>query len=156
MSARPPRSTNDRSIPGYLIVLAALSLLLLLFSVAMGLVAFGVIRIGDPTPTPSGSVEGQVLQQSGFTVNGSTLNGRERTVDITIDIINTGDESIHNAEIMVQCTDGGNVAATQRIDTIEPGQQRQFHMRLLGTGDPACAAPIVGIDVPLPVPHNSP
>lgn len=148
MSFQPPRTDGTRSVPGYLIVLAALSVLLLLFSLGVGLIAFGVIDIDgpdDPTPPPVG-VEGQAMQFSGFTVHESRVTDGQREIDVNVAVTNTGNEALSNTWVLVQCTDGGNVSSSKLIPSIQPDQTLRLEFTLGGNGDPKCADPQVSFD----------
>lgn len=150
MSFEPPKADRPNQIPGYIVVLAALSVLLLLFSIGIGLVAFGVVDpwSGDDNeqPIPPVGVEGQALQTSGFTIlEEREVEGRpEFTVNVSV--TNTGDEALSNTMMLVQCTDGGNVSNSQLILSIEPDQTLQFELDLYGTGNPTCTEPQVSFE----------
>lgn len=150
MSIEPPRSPNQRSVPGYLLVLAAFSVLLLLFSLAVGLVAFGVIDLGDDDadvrPTPVAGSEGP-LQRSGFTIRESRMDGSMRVVDVNVAVTNTSETEFTNVMMLVQCLDGGNVSSSLLIPSIAPNETRRFNMSLGGTGDPKCTEPEIGFDI---------
>lgn len=150
MSYEPPRTGESRSVPGYLLVLAALSVLLFLVAAGFGLVAFGVVDIGgneDARPTPITGMDGP-LQRSGFTVIESRTDGAVREVDVNVAVTNTNDDTMSNATMLVQCTDGGNVSYAQLIPTIEAKQTLRFDLTLTGTGDPGCTSPDVSFDIP--------
>ncbi len=151
MSFEPPKTDRPNQIPGYIVVLAAFAVLTLLFSIGMGLVAFGVVDVpwandDEPENIPAVGVEGQALQMSGFTVlDEREVEGRpEFTVNVSV--TNTDDEALTNTTMLVQCLDGGNVSNSQLILNIEPDQTLQFELDLYGTGDPACAEPQVSFD----------
>lgn len=150
MSFEPPKNDRPNSIPGYIVVLAAFSVLTLLFSIGIGLVAFGVVDISGPgsndEPIPTVGVEGQVMQASGFTIlEQREVEGRpEFTVNVSA--TNTGDEQLNNTMMLVQCLDGGNVSNSQLILSIAPDQTLTFELELYGTGDPSCSEPQVSFD----------
>ena len=151
MSFEPPKSNQPNAIPGYIVVLAAFSVLTLLFSIGIGLVAFGVVDMPwdndeDDVPIPTVGVEGQALQMSGFTIlDQREVNDRpEFTVNVSV--TNTGDERLTNTYMLVQCLDGGNVSNSQLILGIDPDQTLQFELELYGTGEPTCAEPQVSFD----------
>lgn len=150
MSFEPPKTDRPNSIPGYIVVLAAFSVLTLLFSIGIGLVAFGVVDISGPgsndEPIPTVGVEGQVMQASGFTIlEQREVEGRpEFTVNVSA--TNTGDEQLNNTMMLVQCLDGGNVSNSQLILSIAPDQTLTFELELYGTGDPSCSEPQVSFD----------
>lgn len=148
MSFEPPRTEQQGGVPGYLIVLGALSVLVFLFAVAMGLIGFGVIDLNgsDNDPIPTVGVEDQDLQSSGFTVRDSrTVDGKVE-LDINVSVTNTGDDRLENTMMLVQCLDGGNISNSQLIMGINPDQTLQFEMTLYGTGAPQCASPTVSFD----------
>lgn len=150
MSVQPPPSDRSNSIPGYLVVLAAFSLLVLMFSLAAGLVAFGVIDIAgsdETPPLPTVGVEGQALQSSGFTVLESReVDGRPQ-IDVNVSVTNIGEERLANTMMLVQCVDKGNVSNSQLILGIDPDQTLRFELTLYGTGDPSCADPQISFDL---------
>lgn len=147
MSAVPPR--NSQGIPGYLVVLAAFSVLVFLAALGFGLVAFGIVDLGDDDPpAPSVGVEGQALQASGFTIRESRVIDSKYEMDVNVSVTNTDDELLKNSTMFVQCLDGGNVSNSQLITQIQPDQTIQFEMTLYGTGEPRCASPIVAFDTP--------
>lgn len=150
MSYQPPREKESRSVPGYLLVLAALSVLLFLVAAGFGLVAFGVVDLGPndgARPTPITGSEGP-LQRSGFTVHESRLEGSLREVDVNVAVTNTSDDTISNARMLVQCLDNGNVSASQLVPNIQPNQTLRFDLTLGGTGEPDCSDPQVNFDIP--------
>lgn len=151
MSFQPPREDRPNTIPGYIVVLAAFSVLTLLFSIGAGLIAFGVIDMpwsddSNNAPLPTVGVEGQALQSSGFTIlEQREVDGRPEFV-VNVSATNTGDERISNAFMLVQCLDGGNVSNSQLILNIDPDQTLTFELTLYGTGSPRCAEPQVSFD----------
>lgn len=150
MSYGPPPSRENRSVPGYLLVLAAFSVLMLLVAIAFGLVAFGIVDLGEnegARPTPIVGSDGP-LQRSGFTALDSRENGIVREVDVNVAVTNTSDETISNATMLVQCLEGGNVSNAQLIVNIEPNQTLRFDLTLTGTGDPDCSSPDISFDIP--------
>lgn len=150
MSFEPPKTERPGQIPGYIVVLAAFSVITLLFSIGIGLVAFGVVDVpwssDDDEPIPTVGVEGQALQPSGFTIlEQREVDGRpEFTVNVSA--TNTSDEPLENVMMLVQCLDGGNVSNSQLIMNIDADQTLTFELDLYGTGDPACADPDVSFD----------
>lgn len=148
MSASPPRDSNG--IPGYLIVLAAFSLLVLLAALGFGLVAFDIVDIGgdDDPPVPTMVADGEALQNSGFTIRDTRTDGDRYEIDVNVSVTNTGDELLKNTTMFVQCLDGGNVSNSQLITQIQPDQTIQFEMTLYGTGQPKCASPVIAFDTP--------
>lgn len=145
MSASPP-SDPKNSLPGYIVVLGAFSVLLLLFSIGMGLVAFGVVDIAGDEPEPTVGVSGQMLQASGFSVLASRDVDGKKEVDVNVAVTNAGDEPITNAWMLVQCVDGGNVSNSQLILEIKPDETLKYDLTLYGTGNPVCAAPQIDFD----------
>lgn len=149
MSFEPPKTDRPNQIPGYIVVLAAFSVLTLLFSIGIGLVAFGVVDTpwsNNDEPIPTVGVEGQALQASGFTVlDQSEVDGRP-TFAVNVSVTNTGDESLENVMMLVQCLDGGNVSNSQLILSIDPTETRTFELELYGTGEPACSDPTISFD----------
>lgn len=146
MSAHPPSDPNN-SLPGYIVVLAAFSILMLLFSMSVGLVAFGVVDVpwdGDPAPTVG--TPGQMVQVSGFSVLASRDVDGGKEIDVTVAATNTGDERLTNTWMIVQCLDGGNASNSQLIVGIDPDQTLEFELTLYGTGDPACTSPQIDFD----------
>ena len=148
MSFEPPREENSNGLPGYIVVLAAFSLLLLLFSFAMGLIAFDVVDLpwDEDEPVPTVGVPGQALQTSGFSVLESRDVEDGKEIDVTVSVTNTGSERLTNSWMIVQCLDGGNVSNSQLIVGIDPDQTLKFELTLLGTGDPACTSPSIDYD----------
>ncbi|MCO5229468.1 MAG: hypothetical protein M9934_14465 [Thermomicrobiales bacterium] len=148
MSASPPRDSNG--IPGYLVVLAAFSVLVFLAALGFGLVAFDIVDLGrdDNSPAPTVVVDGEALQNSGFTIRESRVVNRKYEIDVNVSVTNTGDELLKNSTMFVQCLDGGNVSNSQLITQIQPDQTIQFEMTLYGTGEPKCTSPIVAFDTP--------
>lgn len=148
MSATPPRDSTG--IPGYLIVLAAFSVLVFLAALGFGLVAFDIVDLGgdDNPPAPTVIVDGEALQTSGFTVRDSRIVDGKYEIDVNVSVTNTGDDLLKNSTMFVQCLDGGNVSNSQLITQIQPDQTIQFEMTLYGTGEPKCASPIVAFDTP--------
>lgn len=151
MSFEPPKTDRPGQIPGYIVVLAAFSVLVLLFSIGIGLIAFDVVDLpwdndDDNVPVPAVGVEGQALQASGFTIlEEREVDGRpEFTVNVSV--TNTGDERLTNTYMMVQCLDGGNVSNSVLILGIDPDQTLQFEVDLYGTGSPTCTAPVIDFD----------
>lgn len=151
MSFEPPKTDLPGSIPGYIVVLAAFSVLTLLFSIGIGLVAFGMVDVpwddaDDNLPIPTVGVEGQALQASGFTIlDQRVVEGRpEFTVNVSV--TNTGDERLTNTYMLVQCLDGGNVSNSTLILGIDPDQTLQFELELFGTGEPKCTDPQMSFD----------
>lgn len=150
MSFQPPKEDRPNTIPGYIVVLASLSVLTLLFTVGIGLVAFGVVDVpwasDDEEPVPAVGIEGQAMQPSGFTiVEKREVEGRpEFTVNVSA--TNTSDERLSNTMMLVQCLDGGNVSNSQLILGIDPDQTLTFELELYGTGDPSCSDPQVSFD----------
>lgn len=156
MSFEPPKEDKPNAIPGYIVVLAAFSVLLLMFVIGIGLVAFGVVdpfanTENEPTPItatqqPDVGVEGQPLQSSGFTVlDEQTVDGNPE-ITVNVSVTNTSDEDLSNMYMLVQCTDGGNVSNSQLILNIAPDQTLQFELVLYGTGEPECADPTVSFE----------
>lgn len=150
MSFEPPKNDRPNSIPGYIVVLAAFSVLTLLFSIGIGLVAFGIVDISGPggndEPIPTVGVEGQVMQPSGFTIlEQREVEGRPQFT-VNVSATNTGDEQLSNTMMLVQCLDGGNVSNSQLILNIEPDQTLTFELELYGTGDPSCSDPQISFD----------
>lgn len=151
MSFEPPKNDHPNQIPGYIVVLAAFSVLTLMFSIGAGLIAFGVVDVpwggsDDDVDIPAVGVEGQALQASGFTIlDQREVNGNpEFTVNVSV--TNTGDERLSNTYMLVQCLDGGNVSNSQLILNIDPDQTLQFELDLYGTGEPKCTEPQVSFD----------
>ncbi len=145
MSAHPPSDPRN-SLPGYIVVLAAFSVLLLLFSLAMGLIAFGVVDVPGDDPAPNQAVSGQMLQASGFSVLASRDVDGKKEIDVNVAVTNAGDERITNAWLLVQCVDGGNVSNSQLILEIDPDETLKYDLTLYGTGNPVCAAPQIDFD----------
>lgn len=145
MSAHPPSDPRN-SLPGYIVVLAAFSVLLLLFSLAMGLIAFGVVDVPGDDPAPTQAVSGQMLQASGFSVLASRDIDGKKEIDVNVAVTNAGDERITNAWLLVQCVDGGNVSNSQLILEIDPDETLKYDLTLYGTGNPVCAAPQIDFD----------
>lgn len=150
MSAQPPLDPNRNSIPGYIVVLAAFSVLMLLFSLAMGLIAFDVVDLpwDDEPPVPTVGVPGQMLQASGFSVLASRDVDGKKEIDVTVAVTNTGTARLANSMMLVQCLDGGNASNSQLIVGIDPEQTLKFELTLYGTGDPSCTAPQIDFDTP--------
>ena len=150
MSAQPPSDPNRSSVPGYIVVLAAFSVVLLLFSLAVGLIAFGVVDLpwDDEVPVPTVGVPGQMLQASGFGVLASRDVDGKKEIDVTVAVTNTGTERLTNSMMLVQCLDGGNASNSQLIVGIDPGQTLKYRLTLYGTGDPACTSPQIDFDTP--------
>ena len=150
MSAQPPSDPNRSSMPGYIVVLAAFSVLMLLFSLTMGLIAFDVVDLpwDDEAPVPTVGVPGQMLQASGFSVLASRDVDDRKEIDVTVAVTNTGTERLANSMMLVQCLDGGNASNSQIIVGIDPEQTLTFELTLYGTGEPACAAPQIDFDTP--------
>lgn len=150
MSAQPPSDPNSNAMPGYIVVLAAFSILMLLFSLAMGLIAFDVVDLpwDDEVPVPTVGVPGQMLQASGFSVLESRDVDGKKEIDVTVSVINTGTERLANSMMLVQCLDGGNASNSQLIVGIDPEQTLKFDLTLYGTGDPACTSPQIDFDTP--------
>lgn len=149
MSAQPPQSDRPNAIPGYLVVLAAFSVLVLLFSLAVGLIAFGVVSFGDSDddpPIPTVGVEGQSLQASGFAILDSREVDNRPEFDVNVSVTNIGEERLTNTMMLVQCLDGGNVSNSQLILGIDPDQTLQFELTLHGTGSPTCTDPQISFD----------
>ena len=148
MSFQPPRDENTGGLPGYIVVLAAFSVLMLLFSVTMGLIAFDVVDLpwDDEEVVPTVGVPGQMLQTSGFSVLESRDVEGGKEIDVTVSVTNTGDERLTNSWMIVQCLDGGNVSNSQLIVGIDPDQTLEFSLTLYGTGDPACTSPSIDYD----------
>lgn len=147
MSASPPRDSNG--IPGYLIVLAAFSVLVFLAALGFGLVAFDIVDIGgDDAPAPTAQAPGEALQNSGFTIRDTRMSGDRYEMDVNVSVTNTGDELLKNSTMFVQCLDGGNVSNSQLITQIQPDQTIQFEMTLYGTGEPTCSSPVIAFDTP--------
>lgn len=150
MSFEPPKTDRPGQIPGYIVVLAAFSVITLLFSIGIGLVAFDVVDVpwasDDEEPIPTVGVEGQALQSSGFTIlEEREVEGRpEFTVNVSA--TNTGDEPLQNVMMLVQCLDGGNVSNSQLIMNIDVDQTLTFELELYGTGDPSCTDPSISFD----------
>lgn len=149
MSVQLPKSDQGRSVPGYIIVLVAFSFLVLLFSIGIGLIAFGVVDPSGPDnepPIPMVGVEGQALQTSGFTIlETREVEGRPE-IDVNVSVTNTGDERITNTTMLVQCLENGNASNSQLILGMDPDQTLQFELTLYGTGDPDCSNPEVSFD----------
>lgn len=151
MSFEPPKTDRPGSIPGYIVVLAALSVLLLIFSIGMGLVAFGVVSVPwdnteENLPVPTVGVEGQAMQMSGFTIVEQREVDGSPEFTVNVSATNTGDERLTNIYMLVQCLDGGNVSNSQLILGIDPNQTLHFELELYGTGSPRCAEPQVSFD----------
>lgn len=150
MSFEPPKSDRPNAIPGYIVVLAAFSVLTLLFSIGIGLVAFDMVDLpwegNDDPPAPTVGVAGQAMQASGFTIldHREVDNRPEFTVNVAV--TNTGDERLTNTYMLVQCLDGGNVSNSQLILGIDPDQTLQFELELYGTGNPTCTEPQISFD----------
>lgn len=152
MSVQPPPSDRPNAIPGYLVVLAAFSVLALLFSLAMGLIAFGVVDVpwasdDDDIVIPTVGVEGQALQTSGFSVLETREVNNRPEFDVNVSVTNIGEVRQANTMMLVQCLDGGNVSNSQLILGIDPDQTLQFELTLYGTGDPSCADPQISFDL---------
>lgn len=149
MSFEPPKSDRPNQIPGYIVVLAAFSVLTLIFSIGIGLVAFGVVDVpwaSDDEPIPTVGVEGQVIQSSGFTILDQREVEGNPEFTVNVSATNTGDERLQNVMMLVQCLDGGNVSNSQLILGIDPGQTLTFELELYGTGEPLCAEPQISFD----------
>lgn len=147
MSFQPP-SDPKNSLPGYIVVLAAFSVLLLLFSIAMGLVAFGVVDIPGDDPAPTQPASGEMLQVSGFSVLASRDVEGTKEIDVNVAVTNTGNEPLENSWMIVQCLDGGNASNSQLIVEIGPEETLRYDLTLYGTGNPVCAAPQIDFDSP--------
>ena len=146
----PPRN-EEQGLPGVLIVLGALSVLVLLFALAIGLIAYGVIDIdgdADPTPAATIAVDGGDLQPSGFTVRASRLVEQRREIDVEVSVTNIGDDTLHTTTMIVQCLDNGNVSDSQLITSIAPDETLTYALTLTGIGEPACTAPVIDFDTP--------
>lgn len=151
MSFQPPKEDRPNQIPGYIVVLAAFSVLTLLFSIGIGLVAFGVVDVpwasdDDDVPIPTVGVEGQVMQSSGFTILEEREVEDRPEFTVNVSATNTGDERLENVMMLVQCLDGGNVSNSQLILGIDPDQTLTIELELYGTGDPTCADPQISFD----------
>lgn len=146
MSIQPPTDSSN-SMPGYIVVLAAFSFLMLLFSLGVGLVAFGVVDLpGDEQDAPTVGVPGEMLQASGFSVLASRDVDGKKEIDVNVSVTNTGTEAITNSWMIVQCLDGGNASNSQLILNIDPDETLKYELTLYGTGDPACTAPQIDFD----------
>lgn len=150
MSVQPPHDDSTKGIPGYFMVLGALSILIMLLALGAGLVGFGIVDIGlgDDDAPPTVGVEGQELQTSGFTIRDSRAVEGKVEIDVNVSVTNTGDDRMENVTMLVQCLDGGNVSNSQLIMGIDPDQTLQFELTLLGTGAPQCANPNISFDEP--------
>lgn len=148
MSFEPPKSDRQGGIPGYLIVLGAFSVLVLLFALAVGLIGFGIIDLDgeDDPPAPTVGVQDQDLQASGFTIRDSRSVDGKTELDVNVAVTNTGEDRLENTMMLVQCLDGGNISNSQLILGIDPDQTLQFELTLYGTGAPQCANPDIGFD----------
>lgn len=152
MSFEPPKNDRPNAIPGYIVVLAAFSVLTLMFSIGIGLVAFGVVDVpwasdnDENPPIPTVGVEGQALQVSGFTILEQRVVDDNPEFTVNVSVTNTGDERLTNSYMLVQCLDGGNVSNSQLILGIDPDQTLQFELVLYGTGVPTCSEPQVSFD----------
>ena len=150
MSFEPPKTDRPNQIPGYIVVLAAFSVLVLIFALGMGMVAFGVVDVpwaSEPDePVPTIVTDGKAMQASGFTIlEQREVDGRpEFTVKVSA--TNTGDEPLDNVMMLVQCTDGGNVSNSQLILNIDPDQTLTIELDLYGTGNPSCTDPVISFD----------
>lgn len=148
MSASPPKQSGGP--PGYLLVLAGVSLLVFLFALAIGLVAFDLVDLGDDDSAPSPTIgqDGQSLQPSGFTVRDSRWIENRREMDVDVAVTNTGDKPLENTTMIVQCLDGGFTSDKMLIVSIQPNQTLHVQLMLTGTGEPACADPVIDFDTP--------
>ncbi len=146
MAAEPPR--DGGGVPGYLMVMAAVSVLIFLFALAVGLIGFGIIDVGGDDAAPTAVVADGDLQASGFTSRDSRLVENRREIDAEVSVTNTGDETLKNSTVIVQCLDGGFVSDSALIVSIAPDQTLTMQLTLTGTGNPGCAAPIIDFDTP--------
>lgn len=146
--AEPPRS-ESQGLPGSIIVLGAFSVLVLLLALGVGLIGFGIVDInGDDAPKPTAGVAGQDLQPSGFVVRESRQVENRRELDVDVSVTNTGDETLKNTTMLVQCLDNGNVSDSQLIPVIDPDETITYSLTLTGTGEPGCTAPVIDFDTP--------
>jgi hypothetical protein len=136
VSIEPPKSGKGPSGP--IIILVFVSVLLLAVILIFGMLAFVVDRPGgdDSGPDPAAA-----LTAEDFTIVSSATGRDTATMQVDVVVMNTADEPVEDAQIIVQCEDGGYVSAIRDVPRLESEAKTVMELQLSGTGNPACDDP---------------
>ena len=140
MSIEPPKT--GKALSGPLLLLGFISVLLLVFVAIFGMLAFGD-GLPGADDEPERPDPADVLVASEFSIVSSTTEGGTTVLDVDLVVRNTSGERLEDAQVIVQCEDGGYVSAITMIPEITANSETTIRMQLSGTGDPACREPMI-------------
>lgn|GEM_PF-2840530 len=136
MSIEPPKT--GKGMPGAIVILAFLSILLLMVIGIFGALAFDVNLPGRANSAPDPA---SALSASDFDIVSSATGKDTATLQVDLVVTNTSGQTVEDAQVLVQCEDGGYVSAIQNVPPLESEAKTVVQMQLNGTGAPACAEP---------------
>lgn len=136
MSIEPPRT--GKGMPGPIVILAFLSILLLMVIGIFGALAFDVNIPGRSSSPPDPA---SALSASDFDIVSSATGKDTATLQVDLVVTNTSDQTVEDAQVLVQCEDGGYVSAIQNVPPLESEAKTVVQMQLNGTGAPVCSEP---------------
>lgn len=136
MSIEPPKTGKGTSGP--IIILVFVSVLLLVVILIFGMLAFVIDQPGSedegPDPAPT-------LSASDFRIITSATGKDTATMHVDVVVTNTGDKPVEDAQVIVQCEDGGYVSAIKAVPPLQSEAKTVVELQLSGTGNPSCANP---------------
>lgn len=135
MSIEPPKSSRSS---GPIVVLVFISVLLLVIVLIFGMLAFVIDRPGseDKGPDPA-----TALSVEEFTIVDTATGESSATIHVDIVVTNTSDKPVENAQVIVQCEDGGYASAITNVPRLESETTAVVPIQLSGTGNPTCKDP---------------
>jgi hypothetical protein len=136
VSIEPPKSGKGTSGP--IIILVFVSILLLVVILIFGMLAF---VIDSPGGEDNGPDPATALTAEDFTIVSSATGKDTAAIQVDVVVMNTADEPVEDAQIIVQCEDGGYVSAIRNVPPLESEAKTVVQLQLSGTGNPACSDP---------------
>lgn len=135
MSIEPPKTGKGPSGP--IVILVFISILLLVIIIIFGMLAFVIDLPGDDeSPDPA-----TALTAEDFTIISSATGRETSTIFVDVVVMNTSDKPVEDAQMIVQCKDGGYVSAIRTVPRLESEAKAVVEMQLSGTGSPSCSDP---------------
>ena len=136
MSIELPRT--GKGIPGPIIVLVFISVLLIAGILIFGMLAFFIDQPGDNAPA---SDPANALVASDFSIISSATGKDTATMLVDVVVTNTRDNPVENAQVIVQCEDGGYISAIKPVPPLQSQAKTIVEIQLSGTGNPSCSNP---------------
>ena len=135
MSVEPPKSGRGS---GPIIVLVFISVLLLVVILIFGMLAFVIDRPGSENTGPDPAA---VLAVEEFTIVDTATGEHSATIHVDVVVLNTSDKPVENAQVIVQCEEGGYASAITNVPRLESEMKAVVPIQLSGTGNPTCSDP---------------